>query len=80
MVAARVETDPTFRVTGQELLFPVPDEVLGNSITDFYSVAPGDERFLMARLVGQGSDADDGQTPLVLIRNFFTEVRQRAGG
>jgi hypothetical protein len=34
----------------------------------------------MARLVGQGSDADDGQTPLVLIRNFFTEVRQRAGG
>jgi serine/threonine-protein kinase len=80
MVAARVETAPTFRVTGQEPIFAIPGEVLLNSITDFYSVAPGDERFLMARVVGQGPDVEDGQTPLVLIRNFLTEVRERAGG
>ncbi|HTS89873.1 MAG TPA: protein kinase [Gemmatimonadales bacterium] len=58
-------------------LFRLPDDVY-MSLTEFYTpfdVAP-DGRFIMARSVSQPGTA---QAPLIVVDNWFTELRQRLG-
>ena len=45
------------------------------SFWSFYDVNPDDERFMMIRPVGGGA-----QSELILVQNFFEELRARVGG
>jgi len=61
----------------RRVLFRLPDDVY-MSLTEFYTpfdVAP-DGRFLMARSVSQPGAV---QAPLIVVDNWFTELRQRLG-
>ena len=77
-VAASFETDPGFRVLGQETLFTIPSGYLLDVSVNFYDVAPDDERFLMGRnFQVDGAEDGDGGPTLVLVRNFFEELKER---
>ena len=77
LVAAEVETASGFRVLERETLFAL-SEYFSIEGTDFYDIAPDDQRFLMARVVGTlGSSGDDDR--FILVENWFTELRERLG-
>ena len=80
LVAASIETDPGFRVLGQETLFTIPSGYLLGPGLNFYDVAPDDERFLMGRNYQRDGAEDGGGGPtLILVRNFFEELKERVG-
>jgi WD40 repeat protein len=78
LVAAEVQTDSAFRVVQRQTLFSVSREyrLLGNS--DFYDIAPDDQRFLMGRVVGLRDDTID-DIRIILVINWFEELRERLG-
>ena len=77
-VVASIETDPDFRVLGQETLFTIPSGYLLAAGLNFYDVAPDDERFLMGRnYQADGAEDGGGGPTLVLVRNFFEELTER---
>jgi serine/threonine-protein kinase len=77
MMAARVETEPTFRVTGAEELFDIPEDFAVHEWCNFYDVTADGQRFLMAR----GVHEPVGSNPFgfILVNNFFTELKERLG-
>ena len=71
--AAFTTTPTTFQRSQLTTLFEMPATYFGPAGShDFYDVALDDERFLMAR--GYGSD--DTSTSLVLVQNFFEELKR----
>jgi Tol biopolymer transport system component len=76
MMAARIETEPAFRVTEVQELFPIPDDLWVHEWADFYDVTADGQRFLMARQV----ESVQASGALVLMNNFFTELREKVGG
>jgi dipeptidyl aminopeptidase/acylaminoacyl peptidase len=72
LMAAEFTTTPTaFTPTGLRTLFQIPVPLYccpGNA--SFYDVAPGDERFLMARVVDEGRG-------LIVVQNLLTELERR---
>ena len=69
MVAAEVLSDSTWVLGRERVLFP-----WGSLDNDRWVVAPGDERFLFVRLrdvVGEGE--------LIVVENFFEELKAKAG-
>ena len=79
LVTAKVETASGFRVLDRETLFTLGPEYLVSEGSDFYDVAPDDQRFLMARLATE-SDGSSGGARFILVLNWFTELRERMGG
>ena len=80
LVAVSIETDPGFRVLVQETLFTIPAGYFLTAGTNFYDVAPDDERFLMGRNPqGDGAGDGGGGPTLILVRNFFEELKERVG-
>ena len=77
LVAVSIETEPDFRVLSQEALFSVPEGTLLSPSVNFYDVAPGDERFLMGRAFQAGGAEGSGGPSLVLVQNFFEELKAR---
>jgi hypothetical protein len=77
MTAAQIETSPTFRVTGVEELFAIPDDFAVHRWFDFYDVTADGQRFIMARRVQNRMESVED---LILVRNFFTELEERVGG
>ena len=76
LIATQVTTAAGFSVVQRETLFTLPPGILASDITDFYDIAPDDQRFLMARRPGGLlGGADD----FILVQNFFEELRQRMG-
>ena len=78
LVAAQVETTPSFRVTEIERLFELPPTTSFSRAAGWYDVTSDDQRFLMARR----PLADDGERDvpqLILVQNFFEELKQRVG-
>jgi hypothetical protein len=71
MIVADYVTEPTFEIRGREPLFPLPDRGLG------WDVANDDERFLTVRYVAPDSAAQANSPRLVIVENWFTELRQR---
>ena len=71
MVAVRVETEPTFSPGPTGVLFSAT-AYLANVNHRQYDVAPEDERFIMIRPVG-----GDVEGRLILVQNFFEELRAR---
>lgn len=73
MMVAAVDPGPPFRVLPAQTLFQIDDNYyLANNSTS-YRVAGDDERFLMARFVGEGPRIE-----LVFVQNFFDELREGA--
>jgi len=75
MMAAQVRTSPAFAVTGRNRLFPVGSYLLSGNYTVF-DVSPDDQRFLMVRPVGAEQGA---QTALILVENWFEELKTKVG-
>ena len=72
MVVAQVAEEPSFAVRGQEVLFSMADYLAANGHRQ-YDVSPDDQRFVMLRI----GDEDIG-AELVLVQNFFEELKQLA--
>ena len=68
-----------FRVLRSETLFTVGQEYLLGEGTDFHDIGPDDERFLMVRAAAMSPDSG-GEVRIILVENWFTELRERRGG
>jgi serine/threonine-protein kinase len=68
MMAARLSTDPGFRVLSVEELFEIGDEYVGTYSNPFANVAD-DGRFLMMRSLPM-------QSRLILVENWFEELER----
>ncbi len=76
MVAAEVETEPTFSVGTRRVLFRDSTFVYAkNDDHRYYAVSPDDRRFLMLRPVEVAEATSDGE--LILIENWLEELKQR---
>ena len=75
--AARVETAPTFRVVGHERVLDLPPGVTAALTRGWYDVSPDGSRFLMARPSQFGDDNQDELVELILVQNFFEELKAR---
>ncbi len=93
LIAAEVEADSVFRVLRSETLFTVAQEYFLGEGTDSHDIGPDDERFLMLRAAGanpllalsRGSGAvlssdSSVEVRIILVENWFTELRERMGG
>jgi len=60
----------------KETLFPVPPWPLGNVARTLYGVTPDDQRFLAARVQGSAGD-DTFVSELILVQNWFEELKER---
>ena len=80
-LAIRLRRGPVAEVLGIDTLFTTP---LGARVPRTGAVLhPDGDRFILTRDVGVVATAADGpQRPdrLILVTNFFEELRQRAGG
>ncbi len=89
MVAAKVETDPGFRIVERQTLFPVPPGTMPRDnqfVTGLYDIAPDDQRFLMARIYVDPNPAaspEPTEAPsaprAILVQNFFEVLKELAG-
>jgi serine/threonine-protein kinase len=77
LVAAQIETLPSFRVVSQQSLFRFPAGLAPVIVRGWYDVSPDDQRFLMARPVQFGGDDEGSQIELILVQNFFEELKAR---
>jgi len=77
MVAAEVETKSGFQAVGLETLFTLPEGTVLSANSDFYDITSDDQRFLMARAYGE---TEGSARQLILIQNFFEELKERMGG
>ena len=77
LVAAEVEADSVFRVLRRQTLFSLRIGYLVNQGTDYHDIGPDDERFLMLRLSVGGDTGGGGR--LILVQNWFEELRERVG-
>ena len=73
-VAAEVRADSVFRVLSSVTLFSALDYSLFQG-TDNHDIGP-DEQFLMLRRVERSGESNEA-TRLILVENWFTELRQR---
>jgi len=76
MMAAQIRTTPTFEVTERRTLFPVPPSryLLPGNYTG-YDLSPDDQRFLLMRREGSGDQ--EPQTALILVENWFEELKAK---
>ena len=77
LMVADFRAEPLFEVTERRVLFAVPDGFYLANFSTQYNVTEDDQRFLMARVADAGAEQNRGS--LILVQNFFEEVRQRAG-
>ena len=75
LVAVQVSAGSSFAWDRQDVLFSMADYLLGNG-HPMYDVSPDDERFVMLRI---GNEENAAASELILVTNFFEELRQRMG-
>ena len=68
-----VETEPTFAPGQAEVLFSAT-EFRSTAAEPRYDVTPDDERFIMIRQTGE-----TGAGEIIVVVNWFEELRQRVG-
>jgi serine/threonine protein kinase len=74
LVSVPVQTTPTFRRGEESVLFPL-DPYYGSALHRGYDVTADGQRFVMIR----EADADTG-IEIIVVENFFEELRERVGG
>ncbi len=71
------DTDSSGSPIGERVtLFTLPPMYTTSTVNIVYGVAPGDQRFLMARAY-QDETQESPASPFVLVNNFFEELKQR---
>ena len=73
-MAVQFTEDPTFATVREAVLFPM-DGYLTASAHAMYDVSPDDRRFVMLRI----GDEETAAAELIMVTNFFEELRQRMG-
>ncbi|MBI1968247.1 MAG: PD40 domain-containing protein, partial [Gemmatimonadetes bacterium] len=73
LVVAAVTTTPTFSVGRQQSLFSAIS-FAALVLHQAYDVSPDDRRFIMLR-----TEAADQSTELILVQNWFTDLKGKAG-
>ena len=73
LVAVQVSEGSSFAWDRQDVLFSMADYLPSNG-GPMYDVSPDDRRFVMLRTGDAGSDSE-----LIIVTNFFEELRQRMG-
>ena len=73
LVAVQFTEDPTFATVREDMLFSMDDYLTSNG-NPMYDVSPDDQRFVMLRIA-----AEFGSSELILVDNWFEELRQRFG-
>jgi serine/threonine-protein kinase len=74
LVSVQVSGDPTFVAGQQEVLFSMAGYLRGAGYP-MYDVSIDDQRFVMLRI----DDEAEANSELILVDNFFEELRQRVG-
>ncbi|HKT61076.1 MAG TPA: protein kinase, partial [Gemmatimonadales bacterium] len=74
MATVPIASGPTFGAGEPRVLFSVGNYTVGGN-AGVYDISPDGKRFLMVRPV-----AGIGETELVVVQNWFEELRQRADG
>jgi serine/threonine-protein kinase len=79
VIAARLQRDPVPAVLGIDTLFVSPT---GSKPAPGTVLHPDGDRFILAVAAGSTETTDEVRNPvhLVLVQNFFEELRQRMGG
>jgi eukaryotic-like serine/threonine-protein kinase len=77
MVTAQIQPGADFAVTDRTVLFAIDPALLfrQNEQYALYDVAPDDQRFLMLRAVS----FQEAGPELILVENFFEELREQVG-
>ena len=75
LVSVAMNAGTTFSSGEHQILFSVLGTAPGDAGHRMYDVAPDDKRFLMIRSLG----AADLLVPLIVVDNFFTELRKKVG-
>ncbi len=75
--SAQIETEPTFRVRGHELLFNHPAGVIPQTTRGWLDIAPDDRRVLTGRAAQFASPSEGGTIELILVQNFHEELKAR---
>ncbi len=75
MVAAQIRASTVVDVTERGVLFDVTPFILDNNYTNF-DISLDDKRFVMERAIGSDSG---GAGALVMVENWFEEVKERVG-
>ena len=59
-------------------MFAISDDLEGGDIAVAYDVSPDDQRFIMARtdITLEGQE-DDEPSAVILVNNFFEELKRR---
>lgn len=76
LMSVTLDFEPRLRVAETEVLFAIPPGFDLAQVSALYDVAPDDSRFLMAR-VYRGEE-DRAGPEVILVRNWHTELEQRA--
>ncbi len=74
LVAARIVADSTFVITDRQILFSIEPYGPPYEQTQRYAVAPDDQRFVMVRGGTTGPSIE-----LVVVENFFADLKERVG-
>ncbi|UCC25045.1 MAG: hypothetical protein JSU98_15160, partial [Gemmatimonadales bacterium] len=78
MVASRLQREPVVSVASLDTLFNVPNQMLlPLSPRSFH---PATERWIMVVSQDAADGSGEAETHLVLVQNFFEELRRRAEG
>ncbi len=76
LLSADIDTTSGFAVTATNVLFTIPLDYLISANGDFYDISPDGGRFLMGRRVA----TDESAPQLVLVQDWYEEVKERLGG
>ena len=74
LVAAKITTDPTFRVESRETLFQYGGEYTFSNITRHYDISQDDQSFLMVRPSGSEEEVVN---ELIVVENFVEDLKRR---
>ena len=77
MMVAAIDTRPSFSVRERRALFPLGAEYHIDLWYASYDVTPDDQHFLLARVVGSGDGSEAAR--LIVVENWFEELRERVG-
>ena len=78
MTAEFTATGGTFQRRSVTPLFEFPATfILPRAHASDYDVAPGDERFLMARRYEDAAEQEAASSTFILVNNFFEELKER---
>jgi serine/threonine-protein kinase len=78
MVASRLQREPVVSVASLDTLFNVPNQMLLPLVPR--SFHPATERWIMVVSQDAADGSGEAETHLVLVQNFFEELRRRAEG